>query len=313
MVRENVLHFIRKNIVLVFLVVLFIIMIALNQNSFLSSNNLKNLFLQISTYGIAAYAMTFAIIAGVFDLSIGSVLGMSTILFIDLSSRFNILTGVIAALAFGLGIGALNGFLVSKLKMDCFIITLATMLAVQGLALFYTGGIPINFNNDWIYELGHGTIAGIPYLVIILICVTVIAQIVLVKTKFGRNLYATGGNRIVAQIAGIRTGFYLFIVFVILGVMAALSGILYASRVNAGSALYGSDLALYCVAATVIGGAKLTGGTGSALKTFLGLLVMGILFNGLTLLKIEASYQDIIKGIVLIAVVVMDTIGNKKK
>jgi ribose/xylose/arabinose/galactoside ABC-type transport system permease subunit len=309
---EMVGRFFKKNIVLVFLMVLFTAMVILKRDSFLSSINIKNLLVQISAYGIVAYAMTFAIIAGVFDLSVGSVLGMSTILFIDLSSKYSILVGMFVAILFGLVIGVINGLLVSKFKTDAFITTMATMLSVQGLALFYTSGIPINYNNDWIYELGNGSIAGIPYLICIMFVTMLISQFILSMSKFGRNLYATGGNQTVAKIAGINITFYIFMVFVILGVTSALAGILYASRVNAGSALYGRDLALYCVAAAVIGGARLSGGTGSAVKTLLGLIVMGILFNGLTLLKIKASYQDIIKGTTVIVVVVMDAIGNKK-
>jgi ribose transport system permease protein len=309
---ENIRNFIKTKTVVVFLIALVIMMIIVKPASFLSANNTINILVQISSYGMVAYAMTFAIICGEFDLSVSSTFAMSTILYIDISSKMNVPMGMLCALLFGLGIGAINGYLVSKHKMSAFIVTLATMVAVKGLALFYTD-TPISINSDAIYEIGNGTFLGIPYIVYVFFAVLVIAQIILTKTQFGRNLYATGGNESVAKVAGIHVGFYKFIIFVILGGMSAFGAIFFASRLNAGSALYANDLALYCVAATVIGGTRLTGGSGSALRTFLGLLVMGILFNGLTLLKIDASYQNIIKGAVVIAVVAMDSLTKKQK
>jgi len=144
------------------------------------------------------------------------------------------------------------------------------------------------------------------------VSVLVFFALVLRKTRFGRNIYATGGNREVARLAGIDVAFYKFIIFVILGVCAALSAIMFSTRIRAGSALYGRDLSLYCVAATVIGGTSLSGGNGGVLRTLLGLLVVSILYNALTLLGVQGYFQQLIRGIVLIVVIMIDAFINRK-
>ncbi len=302
----------KRNIVVVFILILLVLMAILKPTSFFSSTNITNIFIQISSYGVVAFAMTFAIIAGEFDLSVSSIFGMSTILFIDLSSKVSVFIGVLAAILFGLFAGSLNGFFVSKLRTNSFITTLASMMIFKGISLTYTNGAPVNINNNGIYDFGNGKLLGIPYILIILFIVFIGAQIILSRTKFGRNIYATGGNMAVAKLAGINTTFYKFIIFVILGLLSSIGALLYAARVSAGSALYGSDLAIYCVAAVVVGGTSLSGGTGNAVKTLLGLLVMGILFNGLTLLSVKGEFQEIAKGIIVIVVVVFDAYNSNR-
>lgn len=301
----------KRSSVIIFLALIIVVMAIVKPQSFLSVDNITNILIQIAVYGVVAFAMTFAIICGEFDLSVSSTFALSTILFIDLSQKIGIVPAIFITLAVGLIIGLINGVLVANAGMNAFITTMATMTALKGVALTYTDGRPINFNSDIIYEIGNGKVLGIPYLVIIFFIVFVVAQILLKNTTMGRNLYATGGNYQVAKMAGVNVRFNKMIIFVILGFMAAFGGILFASRINAGSALYGTDLALYCVAATVIGGTSLSGGSGSAFRTLIGLFVMGVMFNALTLLKIEATYQDAIKGFVLIAVVVIDALSNK--
>jgi ribose transport system permease protein len=309
----RVKSFVSKQLVVVLVIALVVVLSVLRPSSFLTSTNIINVLVQVSCYGIVAYAMTFAIICGEFDLSVSSTFAMCTILFVDMAAKINIPAAILICLVFGLGIGALNGFLVSKMKMNAFIVTLATMMAVNGMGMTYTGGKSIAIANDIVYQIGNGRLFGIPYMVYIFFAVLIVAQVILTKTKFGRNLYATGGNVNVARTAAINVGFYKFIIFVILGVMSAFAAILYASRLGSGSALYASDLALYCVAATVIGGTKLSGGSGNAVRTLAGVLVMGLLFNGLSLLGMEANLQNIVKGGVIILVVAMDAYTAMKK
>ena len=310
---EKAKNFVSKQLVVVFLIVLVVFMSVMKPDSFLSSTNIINILVQIACYGMVAYAMTFAVICGEFDLSVSSTFAMSTILFVALTPTVGIGIAIVLTIAFGLGIGALNGFLVAKMKMNSFIATLATMIAVNGIGMTYTNGVSIAISDDTVYEIGNGRLLGIPYMVIIFFAILVIAQIILTKTKFGRNLYATGGNINVARFATIKVDFYKFIIFVILGGMSAFAALFYSARLSAGSALYASDLALYCVASVVIGGTKLSGGSGNALRTFAGLMVMGILFNGLTLLQINASWQNVIKGGVVIAVVAFDSYNSWKQ
>ena len=291
-----------NNIVLILLIILIVGMSFASEN-FFTFTNIINILTQISIYGVVAYAMTFAIICGEFDLSVSSTFALSSVAFIYFSNIFGVIPAILIVLCIGASIGLINGLLVSRVGINAFVVTLATMYSLKGLALFVTNGKPIRNNSDIVYQIGNGKLFGIPYIVILFFISLIISEFLLRKTLFGRNIYATGGNYTVAKMAGINVGFYKTIVFVILGCLAALQGSMLASRLGSGSALFGGDLALSAVAAVVIGGATLTGGRGSTVKTLLGLLVVGVIFNSLTLLGVSAYYQDIIKGFVLIAVV----------
>lgn len=296
--------------VIIFLI-LFIIVMSFLERNFLSINNLINIFLEFSIYGVVACAMTFAIICGEFDLSASSIFAFSSILFIDMVNKLGVFPGIVITLIAGLGFGFINGVLVSKAKIHAFVVTLGMMISVKGLALFYTDGQPINTPNDFVYNLGNGEIFRIPYLSIIFIAILVISHFILRRTRFGRNLYATGGNYTVAKLSGINVDFYKLMIFVILGFSSAFGGIMIGSRMVAGNALYGGDLSLSAIAAVVIGGTSLTGGSGGVFKTLVGLLVVGVLFNALMLLGVQAYYQKLAKGLVLVIVVAADAYMNR--
>ncbi len=300
----------RENIVIVALIFLVVLMTALSR-SFLTAPNLINIFTQISIYGIVACAMTFAIICGEFDLSVGSLIAVTTIVFIDTAKNYGFVVAVVMTLAIGILVGSINGFLVAKVKISAFVATLSSMVSLKGLALFYTNGKPINYVHDGMYNLGNGSFLGIPFIVYMFLTLVVIGHLVLKYTKFGRNIFATGGNMTVAAMAGINVVYYKFIVFVILGAVTAFAGIIMACRLNSGNSLFGNDLALSVVAATVIGGTSLSGGKGSVVKTLFGMLVLGVLFNALLILGVQANWQDVIKGLILIAVVSFDAYFSK--
>jgi len=310
--QRKMIKFIRDKSIVFALIALVIVMSAINRH-FLTFDNIINILVQISVYGVVAFAMTFAIICGEFDLSVSSTFALSTIFFISFSNKIGIIPSILAVLAIGCAIGLLNGLLVSKVKINAFIVTMGTMVSLKGIALFYTNGKPIRNNEDIIYQMGNGTLFSIPYLVVIFFLVLAISEFILKRTKFGRNIYATGGSIKVAKMAGINVDFYKTVVFVILGFAAAFGGIILSCRISAGSALYGADLALSVVAAVVIGGTNLTGGKGSALKTLIGMLVVGVLFNALTLLEVQAYYQEVIKGIILMLVVSLDSYYAKSE
>jgi ribose transport system permease protein len=307
-VKMKIKNIIRNNAVLIVLILIALSM-SLANNIFLSFANIMNILTQVSIYGVVAFAMTFAIICGEFDLSVSSTFALSSISFIYFSRIIGIIPAMLVVLCIGAFIGLINGLLVSRVRISAFVVTLATMVSVKGIALFWTDGKPIRNNEEIIYTIGNGTFLRIPYIVLVFILMLIISEIVLKKTKFGRNIYATGGNYIVAKMSGINVVFYKMIVFVILGCAAALQGTMLAFRLGSGSALFGQDLALSVVAAVVIGGTNLTGGRGGAIKTFIGVLLIGVIFNSLTLLQVTAYIQDIIKGVVLIAVVSFDALS----
>jgi len=302
----------RENVI-VFALVLLVAIMAVIAGSFFTLENFKNILNQIAIYGIVAFGMTFAIICGEFDLSCGSLLAVVTILFTDIAKKRNVGMAILVCVCFCIIIGFINGFLVSEIKMSAFVATLASNIALKGFALNYTKGKPINYVNDSINRFGNGSVLGIPVIVWFFLGTMLLAMYILWYTKFGRGIYATGGNIEVARMAGINVSFYKMVVFVILGITTAIAGILMAARLSAGNALYGSDLSMTVVAAVVIGGTSLTGGKGNALKTLWGMLVMGILFNALMILGVQANWQNVVRGAILITVVAIDAVFSKKK
>jgi ribose transport system permease protein len=295
---------------------LFSIVIGILKPNFLGLSNVRNLFMDISVYGVVACTMTIAIICGEFDLSASSTFIWSQILFCTLLNRWGdtalaILAAVIVTLISGMVIGSINGLIVTRLKINSFITTLGMMIIIKGVALVFTDGKMVSTSNTFIAKMGTGALLGIPYLVYIYVVFVAIAFFVMKYTRFGRNIFATGGNAIVAKLSGIKTLFYKYMVFVIIGFASALAGIMLVSQIRAGSVLYGTDLALTAVAATVIGGTSLSGGSGSVAKTFLGMLVLGILYKALIFLGLQAYYQTLIKGLVLVVVVAADAYLNR--
>ena len=311
-INFNIVTFLKKRAIIVLLLA-FIVYMVIAKPAFYTWGNITNILTEMSVYGIAALAMTVAIIGGEFDLSASSVFGWATVFFISMTNTLGLVPAFFLTIISGILMGMVNGFLVSKVKLNAFVATMATMIIIKGLTFFYTGGAPINTSNETLISIGAFNIAGITVTPIVFVIVLVVFTFILRKTRFGRNIYATGGNYHVAYLTGINVSFYKFIIFVIVGLCSALAGILLCVRVQAGSALYGKDLALFSIAATVIGGTSLSGGNGGVTKTLVGLLVMSVLFNALTLLGVQGYFQQLIRGIVLIAVIMIDTGINKRK
>jgi len=310
--RQRFRRFILENAVSM-VIVAFVIFMAFQKPAFLRWENITNIINEFSIYGITACAMTTAILCGEFDLSVSSVFAWSTVLCVMLCNSLGFYPAVIVTILCGLLFGAFNGVLVSMLRMPAFVATLGTMTAIKGLAYVVTDAQPINTVNPTLKALGQVDIGGIGSAFIVFLAVTVLSIVFLKKNRLGRSIYAIGGNYEVAKLSGIRVVFGKFIIFVILGGCAALSGIMYSSRIMAGWAPYGSDLALYCVAATVIGGTRLSGGSGGVHRTIFGVLLMAIMFNALTMLGVEGSMQKFIRGIVLIVVIMVDAYANRRR
>lgn len=309
--RDNLKTFFIRNAVSMILVIFVIVMVFVKRSFFLW-DNIINIINECSVYGVTACAMTAAIICGEFDLSASSIFAWSTVLFVLSCNAFGLAAAFVITLVCGAAMGAFNGLLVAKVKMSAFVATLGTMTAIKGLAYVMTDAQPINTSNETLYQIGQFNVLGITLAPLVFAAVIAIFIWFLKYTKFGRNIYATGGNYEVARLSGINVEFSKFIVFVLLGVCAAISGMLYCSRIMAGWAPYGSDLALYCVAATVIGGTSLMGGSGGVHKTIIGVLVMAVLFNALTLLNVDGSMQKFIRGLVLIVVIMLDAVANMR-
>lgn len=288
--------------ILVGLILVFSIMIP---DIFLSPFNIENLFRQASFDSLVALGMTLVLIGGGIDISVGMVMAMSAALTMGLQTQ-GVFIAVLTALLFGLVIGIINGFLVTKLKIVAFITTLGMMTCIQGLMLLYTHQQPIPGQVAWFSDIGNGSLWIIPYPILIFAIIAVIFYVMLTYTRFGRNIYTAGGNQEACRLAGIKPGKYIFFTFVFSSFLSSLAGVLLASRLNSSTIHLGGDTALLAIAASIMGGASLFGGRGSVLGAFLGVLCLQIVSNGMDLLGVFTYYQYAIKALILIAVVVVD-------
>jgi len=307
MLIKNVINIVVQKAAIFLTLILILFFAVAKPNFFLDPRNIFNIIRQVSVDGLVAFGETFTIIMGGIDLSVGSVLSMSAALTMGLQP-LGVGTACATALLFGAAIGAFNGLLVTKAKILPFIATLGTMMLVRGLMLLYTRQEPIPGNVEWFTFLGDGSLGLIPVPGIVLFLVAAFFHITLTYARFGRNIYASGGNEEASRLAGIQTGYYKFMAYVISGLTASAAGIILSSRLNSSTPHIGLDTPLVVIAASIIGGASLLGGRGTIVGTLFGILVLGILSNGMDLLGVFTYYQYAIKGLILIVVVATDSL-----
>lgn len=301
----------RYSIILGFLALF--IFLSIYSDRFLTVGNMVNVIRQSSIIGIIACGMTFIIVSGNFDLSVGSVCGFVGGVAVSLSNNHSIWLAVIASIAIGAAIGLANGLLVTRLFMSSFIVTLGTMVITRGMLYIYSNGYPIRgVNKDFLF-FGQGYLGSLPVPILIFLIVIIVTHIVLNNTKFGKYIYAIGGNIEASQLSGIFINFYRIIAFVLSGAFAALSGIVLASRINLASPLGGSNYELDAIAAVVIGGTSIMGGEGSIPRTVVGVLLLTILNNGFNMLNVSIYMQYLFKGIIIIGAVGFDTYSRHRK
>lgn len=281
---------------------------------FLTVANLLNVMRQVSINALIAFGMTLVILLGGIDLSVGSILalssvGIATLIQAGVNPMLATLLGVIGGGVMGL----LNGLVVSKGKVAPFIATLASMTILRGLALVVSGGSPITgFNSDLFSMLGGGYVAGlIPIPVVWMLIMFGLFAFLLKKTVFGRHVYATGGNEEAARLSGVKVDQIKLWVYTVSGAMSAMAGVVLTSRLNSAQPTAGSGYELDAIAAVVLGGTSLTGGRGWIFGTLMGALLIGVLNNGLNLLGVSSFYQQVIKGVVILLAVLIDRSGKK--
>lgn len=295
------------------LIILMVFVSVLNP-TFLQANNLMNLMRQLIINGFIALGMTFVILTGGIDLSVGSTLALTSAIFAGLLQN-GVNTGLAILITVGLGLvlGLINGLLITKGKLAPFIVTLATMTIFRGLTLVYTDGRPIAGPKDnFAFKfLGKGQFFGIPFQVILFILAFLLLWIILNKTALGRKIYAVGGNEKASYISGINIDKVKICVYVVSSLMAVLSGLVLTSRLNSAQPTAGAAYEMDAIAAVVLGGTSMTGGSGSLTGTLIGILILGVLNNGLNLLGVSSFYQQIVKGIVILIAVLIDRKRNK--
>lgn len=263
--------------------------------SFLSVTNLFNVFKQITVAGIVGCGMTFVILTGGIDLSVGSILGLSGVLASGvLASTGNTAAAVAVSLVVGVACGAVNGFFVSVCGIPPFISTLGMMTLLRGVILVYTKGSPIPIKSDAYKFFGKGSIAGIPVPVIILIIVFLLAHYILTQTSYGRSVYAVGGNREAARLSGIRVKTSEFLVYTLNGLMCGMAGLILTARLGSAQSTSGTGIEMDAIAAVILGGTSLSGGVGFVLPTVVGAMIMGIIDNILTLMNVNPHATNIV-------------------
>ena len=273
--------------------------------SFLSVANLFNVFKQITVAGIVGCGMTFVILTGGIDLSVGSILGLAGVLASGiLESTGNAGVAIPAALAVGIGCGAVNGFFVAVCEIPPFISTLGMMTLLRGCILVYTKGSPIPIKVDAYKFFGKGTVAGVP--VIILIILFLIAHYVLTQTSYGRSIYAFGGNREAARLSGISVRFTEWMAYTLNGLMCGVAGVILTARLGSAQSTSGTGIEMDAIAAVILGGTSLSGGVGFVLPTVVGAMIMGIIDNILTLMNVNPHATNIVKGAVILIAVLVD-------
>lgn len=281
--------------------------------AFMTLSNITNVFTQVSTNAIIAVGMTFVILTGGIDLSVGSTVAISGAFAASIiKSTNNVFLAIIVAGIVGIVIGLINGLLISKGKLQAFIATLATMTIFRGVTLVFTNGTPISKLSESFVNIGNGELGFIPIPVVITVIVFIIAVYVLTQTRFGRYLYALGGNEDSARLSGINTNKIKTLVYVISGFASSIAGVIIASRIGSASPNAGTGFELDAIAAVVIGGTSLAGGEGRITGTLIGALIIGVLNNGLNLMNVSPFYQSIVKGLVILIAVLLDKKSRKK-
>ena len=300
------------------LIALLILMgaLALLSDSFLSVQNFLNVGQQVAVLAIVAIGATFVIISGGIDLSVGSVLALSAAIFAALFADFGMPWPIAAifGLLVGGALGAVNGLAIVYGRLPPFIATLAMLSIARGLALVVTGGRPISgFPSSFRWIAGRELPFDLPFSVLLTLLLYSVASLVLRRTIFGRSTYAIGGNEEAAHRAGIAVNRAKISIYVLAGAMAALGGLILTARLNSAQPQAGAGLELDVIAAVVIGGASLSGGTGTVFGTLIGALIMGFLRNGLNLLNVSSFWQQVAVGVVIALAVMTDTLRRRRQ
>lgn len=290
-------------------------------NLFLSPVNLANVVRSVSENGIMAIGMTLVILIGGIDLSVGAILGLTATISADLmmNRSFGFMTTVLTVIVIGMAFGVFNGVIHAKLSIQAFIVTLASMSIARGLARFWSGGIgiPITYGNDPhlappVFGILAERICGIPVPAMCFIALGIIFTIILKTTRFGRYVYAIGGNETAAHLSGINVDRVKIMIFTISGALCAIAGMIHAAQLSQGSPNDGTGYELNAIAAVAIGGTSLAGGKGTIVGTIVGALILGILDNMLGLKDVNNNLQLVVKGLIIIIAVVLQR-DNKSK
>jgi ribose transport system permease protein len=298
---------------MVWMLIVIVVVAQIAYPGFLAPRNVGFIISQNAPTGIIAVGMTMVMIAGGFDLSVGSIYAAGAVMFADMANRAPLPLALLTAVLLGMALGLVNGLLITKVKINPFIATLGTSSVFGGGTYFYTHSGPVNVSAEHFDALGLGQTLDLANATWILAIAFVLGSITLSRTVFGRSLYVVGGNPEAARLAGMRVDRLKAMTYVIVGFCAALSGAIIASRVGVGQAEIAGSMSLDVIAVVVIGGTSLFGGEGSMWRTAVGLLIVASLGNVCDSLGLDSNSQSIIKGAIILGAVALDAVSRRKR
>lgn len=297
----------RQGIIVAF--VIFMAIFALAESKFISTDNVLSVVRSSAILGVMALGVTFVVISGNLDLSVGSMMSFSTIVVLDLHDKLGAGLAIPTMYLMTLSLGAFIGFLVGYLKLNSLIVTLGMLSAIHGLTLTYSGGKNMDIadkSSTWFGFFGQGEIVGVPVPIVIFLALTALLGVLLSKTPFGRKVYAVGGNATAATFSGIKSAKTVFICYLLSAFCVATAGLIQASRSMGSQNTVGQGLELEVLAAIILGGASLLGGSGTIFKTLVGVLMLGFIQNGLLLMGLPFYVQFVITWVIIILAVWLD-------
>lgn len=295
---------------------IFLVVVSVSADGFLSVGNMLDVLRQVSITGMIAIGTTFVVITGRLDLSVGSMLTLLTVILVDQHNQVGPLAALLVTIAAAIAIGAFNGFLVGYLKLNALIVTLAMLSFLQGLTLFYSGGNNVNIANaqtTWFRFFGRSDIFGIPVPVTLFLGVAAVAGFVLQRTVFGRQVYAVGGNETASVFSGVSSRRTVFMAYVLSGLATGFAAIIMGSRVMGAQNTIGQGYELTVLAGIILGGTSMLGGSGSIWRTVIGISMLGFMQNGLLLMGFPYYVQWLVTWFVIIAAVWIDMAAKRGK
>lgn len=316
MMRKGLKKFLKAKLIPLAVLILIIIIASILSPVFLSKANVENLFVQASTTMIVGMGMLMVILTGGIDLSVGSVVAVSSVLTAGLMKSMPLGIALAAAVLAGVLFGSVNGVIISKFGIAPFIMTLGMQNFARGCAYWYCKSQPISWSSfpgaDIVYQLGSGRIAGIPYLVIIWIVIAFITFLILQFTVWGRIVYSIGGNIQAVKLSGINTAAWTILPYVFSGFCSGIAGVILTARLGVGAPTSGTNMETDAIAAVIVGGTSFNGGVGTVSGAVIGVFIMAIIGNILDLMNVQAYPQMMLKGIILVAAVILSKIRDKK-
>lgn len=312
MSMQRIIGFFRRYKAVAILLATLLIMVIVKP-SFFRPVNLRDMLMKVSIQGVIGFGMTFALIAGEFDMSVGSILTLSGILFATFLGFMSFLPAVILTLLCGTIMGLINGTLVARLRVNSFIATFGAQYVYKAVALMISDGNPIKISNSTAVAVSNFRIAGNSIFPLVFFVVGIISAYVLKRTRTGRNIYATGGNPEVAANSGINVQHYKTLVFIIVCCSAALAGVLMTLRMQSATTIAGDDTSLTVISSDIIGGTSPAGGVGGAFESFIGLLIIAVITSSLDLIGISGYYKQVAQGFLTVLIIGAISYSNYHK